>query len=291
MLSVSNNLGLLIGHRGLRNAQAVINQAAERLMTGKRINHASDDPAGMVAINEFEARAAVLKGELKGLDDREALLGAKEGALSVINDLLIELDGLVVSAANTGAMSDADREGLQVQADSIIEALDLVYTTARFRGEALFTGLYSTGAGRVQLNSEEDPSAGLSDDEPPPDPVFAYLASLKSGGALNLIDGDHEAAQKSVEGALDSVVGLRAAIGNQINHEIQSMREVKLSELENLTQAQSQIEDADFAKEASELIRGQILQQASIYTLLIAGQSPKGALQLLEASANIAKGS
>ena len=262
MLSVSNNLGLLIGHRGLRNAQAIINQAAERLMTGKRVNRASDDPAGLVAINEFEARAAVLKGELKDLDDREALLGAKEGALSVINDLLIELDGLVVSAANTGAISDADREGLQVQADSIIEALDLIYTTARFRGEALFSGLYSTVAGRVQLNSEEDPVAGPSDADPAPDPVFAYLASLKSGGVLNLIDGDHEAAQKSVEGALDSVVGLRAAIGNQINHDIQSMREVKLSELENITQAQSQIEDADFAREASELIICQFLQQA-----------------------------
>jgi flagellin len=290
MLSVSNNLGILIGHRGLRNAQSIINQAAERLMTGKRVNRASDDPAGMVAINEFEARTAVLKAELKSLDDREALLGAKEGAYSVINDLLLELDGLVVSAANTGAMTDEDREALQVQADSILEGLDFIYTTSRFRGESLFSGLYTTGAGRVQVDGEQDPEASIDDDDPPPDPVYAYLASLKSGGVLNLIDGDHEAAQESVQGALKAINLQRATIGDEILHSIHSDRQIRLVELENITQAQSNIEDADIAREVSELVRGQILQQASIYSILIAGQSPHAALQLLQSSVNFAAG-
>lgn len=286
MLSVVSNYGLMLGHRGLMNAQAVINQAAERLMTGKRVNRASDDPAGMVAVNEFAARIKTLEKQIDGLDFEEALLGAKEGALSVVNDLLLELDGLVVSAANTGALAEPDREGMQIQADEILKALDYVYTTAQFRGERLFDGPFTTGAGGVTVDNPAD-NLGDADE---PRTVRAYLASMGSGGLLNLIDGDLEAAQESVKAALGGVNGVRSAIGDRIKFGITSDRNVKLSELESLTEAKSQIEDTDIAAEMSNLIRGQFLQQAAIATMLIAQQSPNTALQLLSANIAIANG-
>lgn len=285
MLSVNTNIGLMIGQRGLINAQQAINQAAERLMTGKRINRASDDPAGMVAVNEFAARIKVLEAKIEGFNLEEARLGAKEGALSVINDLLIELDGLVVTAANTGAMADPDREALQVQADSILDALDHIYTTAEFRGERLFDGLFTTDFGKVKIETESDDLGDGSSDV-----VTAFLASMGNGGLLNLIDGDMEAAQKSVKAALGSVNGQRGAIGNRIKYGIQSDRNVMLIELENITQAKSNIEDADIAAEMSAMVRGQFLQQAAIYTMQIAQQSPNAALHLLSSSVATAKG-
>ncbi|MCC7389050.1 MAG: hypothetical protein IT431_09815 [Phycisphaerales bacterium] len=285
MLSVNTSYALMVGQRSLMNAHAIINQAAERLMTGKRINRASDDPAGMVAVNEFQARAAVLNKEIENLDNRAALLGAKEGAYSVINDLLIELEGTVVEAANTGGLTEDERESLQMRTDSILEALDMVYTTSRFRGESLFTGLFTTGAGSVWVEGDQDDS---TDDDPRG--TQYHLANLKSGGALNLIDGDLEAAQDSIEAALSGINSTRAGIGSVLTHEIESLKQVKLVELENLMQAQSLIEDADYAKETAELVRGQILQQASIYAILFARQQPAAALQLLQSSANLITG-
>ena len=287
MLSVNTNFGLMIGQRGLLNAQSIINQAAERLMTGKQINRASDDPAGMVAVNEFAAQIKILEKEIEALGFEEARLGAQEGALSVINDLLIELDGLVVSAANTGAMTDPDREAMQMQADSILETLDYIYTTAQFRGERLFDGLFTTGAGKVTIEGQDD---DLGDGDGGITSKTAYLASMGSGGLLNLVDGDLEAAQESVKAALSSVNGRRGAIGNRVKYGIQSDRSIKMIELENITQAKSQIEDADIAVEMSNMVRSQFLQQASIYAMLIAKQTPNAALQLLSSNVAIANG-
>ncbi|VAX42270.1 hypothetical protein MNBD_PLANCTO03-1799, partial [hydrothermal vent metagenome] len=229
----------------------------------------------------------ILEKEIEALDFEEARLGAQEGALSVINDLLIELDGLVVSAANTGAMADPDREAMQMQADSILETLDFIYTTAQFRGERLFDGLFTTGAGKVTIEGQDD---DLGDGDGGITSKTAYLASMGSGGLLNLVDGDLEAAQESVKAALGSVNGRRGAIGNRIKHGIQSDRTIKMVEMENLTQAKSNIEDTDIAAEMSNMIRGQFLQQASIYTMLIAKQTPNAALQLLSSNVAIANG-
>ena len=283
MLSVNTSMALMIGHRSLWNAQSIINQAAERLMTGKRINRASDDPSGLIAVNEFEAQATVLKKEIEALDQRAATFGAKEGYYSVISDLLIELDGVVVEAANTGGLTGDEREALQTRANDILDALDMVYSTARFRGQTLFEGVFTARSGRVLV---DDPPGDDIDDDP--GSTRYYLASLRSGGALNLIDGDLEAAQDSVQAAIKGVAGSRSGIGNQLRQD-ESMRNVKLVELENIMQAKSQIEDADFAKETAELVRGQILQQASIYAILFAQQMPNAALQLLQSSVGIAK--
>ncbi|MBK7403732.1 MAG: flagellin [Phycisphaerales bacterium] len=267
--------------RGLRDAQSIIQSAAERLSTGRRINRASDDPSGLAAADQLTSRIESIKHQINNFDQEEAHLGAKEGALSVVSGLLSELNGVVVTAANRGALAPPELDGLQSQADSIIEALDFISNTATFKGEKLFEGLLSTSLGRT--------SATVRGQEDDAKMVDAVLASMHSGGVMNLLNGDLEAAQRSVEGAIDSVSGTRAAIGSRITDQIQHERDALLSELENSESARSQIVDADVAQEMANLVRGQILQQASISALLIARQSPKVALQLLSTNLAISR--
>lgn len=285
MLSVNTSMSLMIGHRSLMSAHSIVQQAAERIMTGKRINRASDDPDGVIAVSEMDIQIATLKKDIKTLGDREGLLGAQEGALSVMGDLLLELEGLVVTAANRGGLSDEEREGLQIQADEVLQGLDHVWTTARLKGERLFEGLFTTTAGIVRYGEKESDSAsgGAGDG------LRAALAALGSGQALNLVDGDIEAAQESVKAAVKHVNLRREGIGNEIKNSIEPRRNAMLVELENITQAKSDIEDADIAQEMSNLIRGQILEQASIYSILMARQQPNAVLQLLQSSVQIAQ--
>lgn len=267
----------MLAQRGLRDAQAIIAQAAERLATGKRLNRAADDPAGLLAADSMTRIITAAEARLKGLDQEEARLGATEGALSVVGDLLDELNGLVVQAANTGGMSREEVEALQVQADSVLGALDMLANTATFKGEKLFSSLFTTSLGRVVARSTDDDGNETA--------VGAMLGAMRSGGVLNLVDGDLEAAQKSVEGAIDTISARRGAIGNRVRHGINSERAALFAELENHRAARSQIVDADVAAEVSNLVRGQILEQASISALLIARQSPQAALRLLNAAA------
>jgi flagellin len=267
----------MLAQRGLRDAQAIIAQAAERLATGKRLNRAADDPAGLLAADSMTRIITAAEARLKGLDQEEARLGATEGALSVVGDLLDELNGLVVQAANTGGMSREEVEALQVQADSVLGALDMLANTATFKGEKLFASLFTTSLGRVVARSTDDDGNETA--------VGAMLGAMRSGGVLNLVDGDLEAAQKSVEGAIDTISTRRGAIGNRVRHGINSERAALFAELENHRAARSQIVDADVAAEVSNLVRGQILEQASISALLLARQSPQAALRLLNAAA------
>lgn len=276
MLSISSTSMLMFGQRHLREAQSIINQAAERLATGKRINRAADDPAGMMAVERLDEHIIIFERKIDALAQEEALLGAKEGALSVVHDLLHELNGIVVSAANSGGLSEEELEGMQLQADDIIKALDMIANTTTFKGEKLFGSLFSTSLGRTTAFVE----GGAEDDSE----VDAVLASIRSGGVLNLIDGDLEAAQESVESAIGSISARRGAIGTRIKHGIEPERDLLLQELETHAQARSDIEDADIAVEMSNLVRGQLLQQATIGALLIARQMPNAALQLLQGS-------
>ncbi|QKK07313.1 MAG: flagellin [Planctomycetota bacterium] len=282
MLSISSSMSLMIGQRGLRDAQSVIAQAAERLATGKRINRAADDPSGLIASERFSAEIVRFEKKIDGLEQQRAMLGAKEGALSVVTDLLHELNGLVVSAANTGGLSTEELEAMQTDADEIIGALDMISNTATFKGVRLFSGLFSNSLGRTSVEDEGDP-----DDTTDDTTLQAVLGSIRSGGALNLIDGDLEAAQKSVEGALGSISLQRGAIGSKIKNEIEPEINLLLEEIETHTDARSDLVDADIAAEMSNLIRGQLLQQASINALLAARQAPNAALQLLQSSVNL----
>ncbi len=277
MFSPVSSASFMIGHRGLQNAQSIIQRAAERLATGKRINRAADDPAGLVAADALTEQIRKIEKKLGALDQEEARLGATEGSLSVVADLLVELNGLVVSAASKGGTSPDELESLQTQADEILKAMDLVANTALFKGEKLFDSLFTTSLGRTDVPGDGDQT------------FSAVLASLRSGGVLNLIDGDLEGAQASVEAAIDSVSTWRGAIGARISNGIQPLRNEMLAELENAAAARSDIVDADIAVEMSNLIRGRILEQASISALLIGRQAPQQALKLLSANIAIAQ--
>lgn len=112
-----------------------------------------------------------------------------------------------------------------------------------------------------------------------------YLSSLKSG-QLNDIstsfqNRDFSAAQQILDNAIDEVSILRGRLGafgrNVLDPNIRALQ----SSFENLTASDSQIRDADFARETSQLTRAQILANSGISTLTLANQQSQNVLQLL----------
>ena len=246
--SPSAPIGLL-GQRALGQAQRGISQALERLSTGQRVTRASVDPAAVIAISHMQADVMANLKQIEAMERENSRLASEEGAASVIGDMLVELDGLAVQAANTGAMSDAEREGMQIEADSIVQAIDHV---ANISGLA---DRYSSSA------------LGVS-------------SSLDSGGSLNLVEGDMQSAQTAIRDAQQTVSTSRAEIGLQVR-ENQSMQRMLGTEFESLSGAISVLADADFAKETSALVRAKVLEQASIGALMAEHASRSRVLDLL----------
>lgn len=181
-MSLVTNLVALTSQRLLADHQRAIGQSLERLATGRRINRAADDPAGLIAADGLAARNAELTKTIEQAERAKFVVGAAEGGLSVVQDLLVELDSLVLQAANTGGRNEAERDALQLEANSIIEAIDFVIGATVFGGERILADGVSLqiGGSVFTLGALSAKSLGGVSIAPPPPPP------TESGSTPNL---------------------------------------------------------------------------------------------------------
>ena len=267
----TNGLGNFnFGLRALGNNQQLVAQSLERLATGKKINRASDDPAGLIASEQQRVRIYSIESQLKSFVQQEGYLGAKEGGLSVISDQLIELNNLVVQAANTGANSQEEQDAIQLEVDSLLGSINTIATTSTYKGQQILNEYTTAGiAGSTLLTDSQGDQLTLTD-------------------LSRLVFKDPELAQKLAQEAVDNIASTRGAIGNKLN-DIDSQSSVLQEELINLSESLSSIEDVDYAQEASKLVRAQILESASIKAIEISRQNATQVLSLLEGATQINK--
>lgn len=263
MVGASGISGWFGSLRALGTHQQSQQTAMERLSTGKQINRASDDPSGLMAADTFKVRQTQIDKLLGSFERETARLGATEGGLSVLQDMVLEMQGLVVRGASTGGLSDAERDAIGVEIGSILAGINQTVQTTMFNGEQVLVGNTTDQLGRVIV-----------------DGGYASLSDLPS-----LLKSDPEKAQKLVESAADEIAGKRAAIGGRmrsIDSEMNTLRE----EFANNAGVLSQIEDADFAKESAALVRSQILEQATIKAILIERENAERVLDLIAPGPN-----
>lgn len=267
--------------RSLSAATESVNRSFERLATGGRINRASDDPSGLVASENLGAQSTAIRAEMMRLERESIVIGAKEGALSAVSDMLIDLDAIVVQAANRGAVSSDEREALQVQANAIVDALRFTYETASFNGERLFEQENPEAIGSAWTRERTNAATGERIA-----PQEVNLGDLLSGGLLNLVDGDVEVAQEVTRSAVKNNATARASLGASQRTFYQPQINQLSRELEGVEGARSKIRDTDFAAEAGNLVRSQVLQEAAIRVIEVFRKSAaRTVLGLLGAAA------
>ena len=288
-MRIATNMAALVGRQALARSQEAVARAMERLATGKRINRAADDPSGLLIASQLSSRRVELEEVINQAELAGHRLGSAEGGLSVVSDLLVELNGLVVAAGNGSALSEPEKEAMQIEVDGILKGLRHIIGTTTFEGKPIlaegvgfeFNGTYHGTAGisvkelGAVTGVRVDPLTG---DETQ---VRYSLADLTAGGGLRLFGGDLELAQESVKAATSQVSRIRGSIGSLMKYTLGNEANALRIEMENTAAAESRIVDADLAAEASALVRGQILQQAAIKTILIGRQNAMSALSLL----------
>jgi flagellin len=271
---VNTNIPSISAARILAGNRAGLEKAMERLSSGKRINSASDDAAGMAVAAKLRADMRSLNQAVRNTNDAISLVSTYDGAASEIESILVRMREMAVQSAN-GTYSDDDRTNAQKEVDALIEEIDRIGNNTQFN--------------RVNIAKDEtDFTFRVGAQQEDADDVKITLASLlstKLGTDLDQTDITDQSnasdAVKTIDGALDSLAGARADAGafiNRLGHTIITQQNVS----QRTAEALSGIEDADYAAESAALARGMVLAQAGTSMLAQANQAPQYVLTLLK---------
>ena len=222
LMSIGPLNGLPAQHAFKANSVAQQNSLL-RLSTGKKINRGADDPAGLISSEALSQALAALDAESRAVERNTSVANTADAALGEISDQMIEKEALDVAAANTGGLSDAERDAIQLEMDSISQSIDRTARSAEFNGQNLLDG------------SMEIPLEG----------------------------GGHTIDAVSADTSVSELNEIRGSLGAFTRNGLESRQRSLDAETVNTAAARSQLLDTDYAEEAATLVRASILQQSS----------------------------
>src|SRR5689334_1888833 len=162
MSRINTNVSSLVAQTTLSRTNDQLQQALTRLSTGLRINSGKDDPAGLIASENLRRDITSANTAISNSQQAGQLIATADSSLGQISNLLNDIRGLAVQAANSGVLSDEQIAANQLQVDSSLEAIDRIAKVTTFQGRKLldgsldFTKSYSSGGSTVsdlQINS------------------------------------------------------------------------------------------------------------------------------------------
>ena len=140
MSRINTNVSSLYAQQGLSKSQGALSTTLQRLSTGLRINSGADDPSGLIASQQLKAEIAGITQAVSNSQRANNVIATAEGALNEVSNLLQSVKGLVVQAANSGAMSADEIKANQLQLDSAVQSITRISETTTFAGLHLIDG-------------------------------------------------------------------------------------------------------------------------------------------------------
>lgn len=268
MTVINTNVSALRAQNGSRVASNMLSVAMERLSSGKRINGAKDDAAGLAIATRMDARVRGLSQAIRNASDGISLAQTAEGAMAETSNILVRMRELAVQAAN-GTASTADRTALQAEVTQLIAQIGDIATRTEFNGTSLLTG--TTVAIQTGVATGQTVSVTVADLQAAALGVATVDISTVAGASSALALADT---------AINTVATQRGNLG-ALQNRLEATVNNLTAGVTNLTEAKSRIEDADFSAESTKLASAQILSQASTAMLAQANQSQQGVLNLL----------
>ena len=251
-----------------RMADAKLSMAMERLSSGKRINNAKDDAAGLAIATSMTSQIRGMGQAIRNANDGISLAQTADGALTEVTNMLQRVRELAVQSSS-GTYSDDDRTNMQAEVTELTAQIGDIITNTKFNGVAVFDDAADT-----EFTIQTGSNSG--------DTVTITVGALDLGvDALSIEAADDASdALDTVDDALKAVSTSRATLGASQSR-LESVVNNLTSTVTNLTDARSRIEDTDFSAETSNLAKAQILNQAATAMLAQANQSQQGVLSLL----------
>ncbi|PKP97057.1 MAG: flagellin FliC [Alphaproteobacteria bacterium HGW-Alphaproteobacteria-13] len=310
MTVINTNVSALRAQNASRVANNMQSQAMERLSSGKRINSAKDDAAGLGIATRMNANIRGMNQAIRNANDGISLVQTAESAMGSVSNILVRMRELAMQAA-TDTLETSDRAAIQAEVAALTSQIGDITGQTTFNGKSLLSG------GTVEISPEvgtpADPGTGGDPLDPgyvAPTPASPDYAPAVTGSTFNIQTGlnsgeavainvgnldatslgvnaldftdpaDAAAALATLDAAINTVATGRANLGAQ-QARLEASVDNLTSSVTNLTESKSRIEDADFSAESTNLAAASILAQASTAMLAQANQSQQGVMNLL----------
>jgi flagellin len=153
MTRINTNVPSMIARQNLNRSGEDLQIRLSRLSTGLRINRGKDDPAGMIISERIGTELKGIEQAVANSERASSFIATTEGALTEINDILNSIKSLVVEAANSGAVSDEERDANQLQIDSALQSITRIANTASFGGQKLVDGSLGYTTSNVSVST------------------------------------------------------------------------------------------------------------------------------------------
>ncbi|MGA2443261.1 MAG: flagellin [Tepidisphaeraceae bacterium] len=167
MSVINTNVNSLIAQRSLAQNNTSLDTSLKRLSTGLQINSGADNPAGLIAGLSLQQEQTGIQTAISNASLAGNVIGTAEGGLNEVSSLLVQVQGLVGQAANSGGLSPDEVAANQLQVDSILSTINRISQSTSFEGSQLLNGslAYTTsGVGsavtNLQINSALVPDGG-----------------------------------------------------------------------------------------------------------------------------------
>ena len=268
MTVINSNTAALRAQNGSRVANQALQTAMERLSTGKRINSAKDDAAGLAISSSMTSQIRGMGQAIRNANDGISLAQTADGALGEVTNMLQRIRELSVQSAS-GTYSNDDRANLQSEVAQLGAQIDDIVANTKFNGVAVF--------GSLDVTVDIQTGSGASDQTTLT--ITGLDVSAATGSDVSSAGGA-TTALSDVDDALKAVNTTRASLGAGQSR-LESVVNNLSNQVVNLSDARSRIEDADFSAESTNLAKAQILSQASTAMLAQANQSQSNVLSLL----------
>jgi flagellin len=275
MSVINTNVKSIVAQNAMSVNNRSMSKAMEQLSTGKRINSASDDAAGLAIANKMTAQIRGLNQAVRNANDGISMIQTAEGATKEVTNMLQRMRELAVQAANDTNTS-GDRSALTAEATQLAEEITRIAENTTWNGMKLLDGSQfsaSTSASFMVGANSGDTAITVAFQSITASALSVSALSFSSAGASTTALG-------TIDDALTTIDTFRATLGakiNRLNYAADNLSNVS----QNTSESRSRIQDTDYATATTELARTQIISQAATAMLAQANQQPQSVLSLL----------
>jgi len=278
MTVINTNVAAIAAKNALQTNNRALANAMESLATGKRINSAADDAAGLSIADNMTSYIRGLDQAVRNANDAIGMLNTAEGALIEQSAMLQRMRELAVAAVSD-TVTATQRDYMDLEYQALLTEIDRIGAQTEWNGTNILDdsgGVASDGVFVFQVGASASQTFSVS------------IGDMSSGGDISNMSGtdvDTAANAAAAITALDAdivvVATQRATIGagiSRLAHAIENLTMIS----QETSASRSQVEDTDYASATTALAKGQIIQQAATAMLAQANQAPATVLALLQ---------
>ena len=295
---INTNTASLNTYRSYAASQAGMEQNIERLSSGLRINKASDDAAGLAISDRMDNQIRGMQQANRNVQQGNNLLQTAEGAMNEVGNILGRMRELAVQSASDTVSGD-DRDSIDLEFEQLKSEIDRIAKGTSYNGMGLIDGSADGDGEKITLqvgadnNAQDQLSFNLADFR-----VDDGSSAISTFAGVQLTDGASSPTDKNfqdldldtaatsqwaisaLDQAIEAVNDQRATVG-ALQNRLEFTSSNLMGSIQNNSASMSTIRDADFAAEAADLAKNQILVQSGTSMLAQANGLSQNVLALI----------